>query len=353
MSRISVVIPTYNRALLLREAIDSALRQTWTDLEIIVVDDGSTDSTPEVARAYADKIVYQRQRNRGVNAARNAAIDLATGEFIALLDSDDVWLSHAMSLLCSLLGRFPDSGFAYGDFLVLRAGAPPSGPGLRAWHDPAHPLEAQFERRHRFADLGLAAAEGPLARNFDVFEGDLYESSLFGPRVPTSGSLIRRSLMGGLRFPEHDSLCGDWEFFARLSHRHGAVYADVPVMLNRSHEDEVRLTRVSGVLQLESRIDLVDRVWRQDPGFLARHRAAVNARQFGLLLALARNRLLAGDAGPARVALARAAPMRDGRQPLQWLGLRIASHLPGAPTLLRAIRSLRARLWRLLSGARE
>ncbi|HEU0225962.1 MAG TPA: glycosyltransferase family A protein [Steroidobacteraceae bacterium] len=351
MPRISVVIPTYNRAALLREAIESALRQDWRDLEVVVVDDGSTDATPDVARAYAGRIVYQRQSNRGVNSARNAAIGLATGEFIALLDSDDVWLPHAASLLASVLGRFPLAGFAYGDFLVLRNGTT-AGPGLRAWHDAAHPLEAQFERRHRHSDLQLQLPGGTGCTGFDVYEGDIYHASLFGPRVPTSGSLIRRAAMGGLAFPEHDSLCGDWEFFARLSHRAGAVYADLPVMLNRSHEDEVRLTRVNAATQLAQRIDLVDRVWRQDPDFLARHGAEVDARQFELLFAYARNRLLANDVAAARDALTRAAAMRRGRAPMPWLALRLASCIPGAPLALRAMRRLRDIVARRVGGGR-
>lgn len=88
---VSVIIPTYNRAEYITQAIDSVLAQTYTDYEIIVVDDGSTDNTQEVLEPYMDKITYIYQENTGVSAARNTGICAALGQWIAFLDSDDVW----------------------------------------------------------------------------------------------------------------------------------------------------------------------------------------------------------------------------------------------------------------------
>lgn len=90
MKTISVVIPTYNYGRFIREAIDSALSQTYPPLEVIVVDDGSTDDTPQVLASYGDRIRAIRQENQGVGAARNAGIAAARGEYIAFLDSDDI-----------------------------------------------------------------------------------------------------------------------------------------------------------------------------------------------------------------------------------------------------------------------
>ncbi len=89
---VSVVIPTYNRAILLKRAILSVVKQTWKEWELIVVDDGSTDNTKEVVSRIRDpRIRYIYQDNRGVSAARNKGIMLSQGKLIALLDSDDVW----------------------------------------------------------------------------------------------------------------------------------------------------------------------------------------------------------------------------------------------------------------------
>ena len=96
---ISVVIPTYNRAAAVGEAIESVLRQTHPADEIIVVDDGSTDRTGEVLAGFGDRIRIVAQPNGGVSAARNAGIRLATADWLAFLDSDDVWLPHRLATL--------------------------------------------------------------------------------------------------------------------------------------------------------------------------------------------------------------------------------------------------------------
>ncbi len=93
---ISVVIPTYNRASLLPRALDSVLRQSYPAREIIVVDDGSTDETAKLLDRYGSSVIVIRQENRGVSAARNRGIEQATGEWIALLDSDDAWMPRKL-----------------------------------------------------------------------------------------------------------------------------------------------------------------------------------------------------------------------------------------------------------------
>ncbi|MCR4663692.1 MAG: glycosyltransferase [Endomicrobiaceae bacterium] len=90
---ISVIIPTYNRAHLIKRSVESVLNQTYKNLELIIVDDGSTDNTKEVIDSVNDKrIVYVKQQNKGACVARNNGIDLAKGKYIAFQDSDDTWL---------------------------------------------------------------------------------------------------------------------------------------------------------------------------------------------------------------------------------------------------------------------
>ena len=92
--QVSVIIPTYNRAALVGEAIGSVLAQSWRGFELLVVDDGSTDDTREILTAFGAAIkVIRHPRRRGVSAARNAGIQAAKGEWLAFLDSDDLWLS--------------------------------------------------------------------------------------------------------------------------------------------------------------------------------------------------------------------------------------------------------------------
>ncbi len=88
---VSVIIPVYNCADFLGQAIDSVLNQTFMDLEIIVVDDGSTDRTPEVSAQYSDHVTYIRQPNGGNAAARNRGVAAARGRWLCFLDADDLW----------------------------------------------------------------------------------------------------------------------------------------------------------------------------------------------------------------------------------------------------------------------
>ncbi len=93
---VSVIIPVYNRPEMVRRAIDSVLGQTHPPLEILLIDDGSTDATPQVLLSYGSKIRVARQEHKGVAAARNLGIRLCEGEWIALLDSDDAWLPNKL-----------------------------------------------------------------------------------------------------------------------------------------------------------------------------------------------------------------------------------------------------------------
>ena len=105
MLDISIIIPTYNRATLLERAIDSCLeaRTDALSLEIIVVDDGSTDDSRAIVAQFGDSVQYVWQANRGLSAARNTGIKLAHGEFIGVLDADDMYEPDFMSTLVSVL----------------------------------------------------------------------------------------------------------------------------------------------------------------------------------------------------------------------------------------------------------
>lgn len=106
---VSIIVPTYNHGQYLGDAIESVLAQTYSNIEIIVVDDGSTDNTREVAASFGDKIQYLWQHNRGLCAARNSGIDIANGTYIGLLDADDMLEPEYCSWLVSALLAFPDA----------------------------------------------------------------------------------------------------------------------------------------------------------------------------------------------------------------------------------------------------
>jgi glycosyltransferase involved in cell wall biosynthesis len=118
--RVSVVIPTYNRAARVRRAIDSVLAQTVAGVEVIVVDDGSSDGTPQVLAAFGTRIRVLRQANQGVSAARNAGIALARGRWIALLDSDDEWLPDKLARQLERVDAAPEAiGVCFTDCILM------------------------------------------------------------------------------------------------------------------------------------------------------------------------------------------------------------------------------------------
>lgn len=107
---VSVIIATHNRANFVGKAIDSVLKQTAPDIEIIVVDDGSADSTPRVLAQFGNHISIIRQPNQGRSAARNAGVSNASGDIIAFLDSDDIWLPNKLAEQYSVFAGRPEVG---------------------------------------------------------------------------------------------------------------------------------------------------------------------------------------------------------------------------------------------------
>jgi glycosyltransferase involved in cell wall biosynthesis len=129
---VSVVIPAYNAAAYLRDALDSALAQTRPPDEIIVVDDGSTDDTAEMVARYGDRIRYIRQINRGVAAARNRGISEARGHWIAFLDADDLWYPPKLERQCALIETLGRPALVCSDRFSFATETPPPPPDLTA-----------------------------------------------------------------------------------------------------------------------------------------------------------------------------------------------------------------------------
>ncbi len=171
--RVSVIVPTFNRARLLRAALDSALAQTLPDLEVIVVDDGSTDDTTAVLAAVGDaRLRCLQQAHRGVSAAVNRGLAVARGAYVARLESDDLWLPDLLALLVAVLDARPEVGVAYAK------GQPMDAAG--------RPLPQTHGMPQRFADDALRSMVyedftcnvATLARRASVERAGGYDESL-------------------------------------------------------------------------------------------------------------------------------------------------------------------------------
>ncbi|MDP8315492.1 MAG: glycosyltransferase [Candidatus Celaenobacter antarcticus] len=113
--KVSVIIPAYNSAKFIREAVESVSNQTHKNLEIIIIDDGSTDDTKQIVQNYNDRIKYFYQKNEGAAAARNLGITKSTGDYIAFLDADDIWEKYKIEKQLSIITRYPEYKFVYCD----------------------------------------------------------------------------------------------------------------------------------------------------------------------------------------------------------------------------------------------
>jgi glycosyltransferase involved in cell wall biosynthesis len=155
---VSVIIPVYNGGRFLAEALDSAFAQTYRPIEVIVVDDGSTDETAEVAHSRPEAL-YLHQENRGVSAARNAGLAIAEGELIALLDADDVWLPDKLCLQVDYLSANPRRGLVVGrnSYFVHPGAARPTWFAARRLDESEQALlpSSWLVRRPTFDRVGL------------------------------------------------------------------------------------------------------------------------------------------------------------------------------------------------------
>src|SRR5262245_41333862 len=197
---LSVVIPTWNRAGMVCEAVASALCQRSGQIEVIVVDDGSTDDTANVlGRTFGSHVSLLRLPERlGVSAARNAGTPLATGELVAYLDSDDLWLPGKLDAELRLFEKFPDAAAVVSDSLRFVNGEP--------------------DKQSRFALIGLLEASAGQARWVSECLW-LWTNSMKGAQM--SAITVRRKVLDQLEgplFAEDLIWCEDWEFQMRVFH---------------------------------------------------------------------------------------------------------------------------------------
>ena len=232
--RASLIIPTFNHARFVGAAIDSALAQTVSAFEIIVVDDGSTDETPAVLARYAARVRVLRQENRGLSAARNAGLAAAHGKFVSFLDADDVMAPTKLAAQLEVLERSHAIGWTYCDVLMetVVTGA-----------------TARASERFGYASRAL--------------DGWLFPELIHGNFIPAIAPLVRRTALevaGG--FDERLTALEDWDMWLRLSLIAEARYTPAVLVTYRIRpdgmsEDRARMDR--------SRFLVLDKINRTRP----------------------------------------------------------------------------------------
>jgi hypothetical protein len=215
---VSVVIPAFNCARFIRDAVDSALAQNYPALEVIVVDDGSTDDTGALLASYGSRIRLLSQPNRGCAAARNTGVAHARGRYIAFLDGDDAWSPWKIAYQMAALGK---AGYklAYSRFIV--------------WHQEAdgHYLPAN----RMFSAEGIAHVS-----DCALVTGCTYEALLKDCMVWTSTVLVEKAALdeaGG--FDESLELGEDYDLWLRLSRTMPMLGLEQPTALYRQHPHSI------------------------------------------------------------------------------------------------------------------
>lgn len=223
---VSVIMPTFNRAGWLSDSIGSVLSQTYPSIELIVVDDGSTDHTTEVVQAFGDRLTYLRQANRGVSAARNRGVAASQGAWVAFLDSDDLWRPTKVAAQVALFQAQPEVEVCYTDEIWIR-----------------HGVRVNPKRIHQ------------------KHTGWLFEPSLPRCIISPSSVMMRRSLwtrLGG--FDERLPACEDYDLWLRMTARVPVTLVPEALIVKRGgHADQ--LSRATPLLD-QYRIMALDKLLR-------------------------------------------------------------------------------------------
>jgi glycosyltransferase involved in cell wall biosynthesis len=211
---VSVIVPCFNSEAHIAETIESVLAQTYKNVEIIVVDDGSTDNTREIVTTYASHVRLVCQRNSGVCSARNNGLKEALGEFVCFMDHDDYWYPEKLSRQIDTFSEHPKAGAVYTSFLVWNA-------------DQA----GVFPPPGSFVRESIPDTVDP------EYSGWIYHHFLMDCWMLTSTAMFRKStfsLCGGA-FDENLPYSEDWELWLRMSRHVQMIKLMRPSTLYRQH----------------------------------------------------------------------------------------------------------------------
>ncbi len=315
---VSVVIPTYQRAHLVRRAVDSALAALEPGDEILVCDDGSTDGTAVALASYGDAVRHLVLPHAGAGPARNAGLDAARHPLIAFLDSDDEWFPDKMRMQRRVMEARPDVVYSFGDFAITEPDGTPHRNYLPHWQERPIPLADVLGPGVPFSTFGPLPAG---RADFSVHVGDLYGALLEDNYVPTFTLVVRRTpATDRVRYATDLAFHEDWEYFARLAQEGPVAYLDTELTWQHGHKGP-RLTQTDPYEIAACRLLMTQRLWGSDAAFRARHPGRVEALESRLHLVRAKRLLRRGRAGEARREMGLA-----GRGPLSW---RLLSWLPG------------------------
>jgi glycosyltransferase involved in cell wall biosynthesis len=207
--KVSAVLPAYNEERWIADAIDSVLAQTFEDFELIVVDDGSTDRTPEIVREYDDpRIESYQQENAGSAAARNTALKHSSGEYVAIIDADDMWKPEKLERQIAAI-EDADAEFSHTNMELVDE----AGTDLGLWHNSPPPEQTDRET---------------------------YATALFLRMFVCHPTVVfHRDAVADREFDETLTIVHDHDLCLRIVADHDAIYVDEPLATKRQHDQNI------------------------------------------------------------------------------------------------------------------
>ncbi|RJP25055.1 MAG: glycosyltransferase [Deltaproteobacteria bacterium] len=289
--KVSVIIPTYNRGELLEQAIDSVLRQSIDCHEIIVVDDGSMDDTPERIKSYGEKIRYIRTRNGGPAHARNIGMRMARGEYIAFLDSDDLYYPYKLEVQTRLLDLYPTVAMVYTEFSGFDDEGYWEKDHLRTYHKSAYRSrnvtygsifsESVDLLRSGILPESLSCSE-PDLRQRRAYFGNIFDACLLNTIVFTNSMMFRRDILPKVGWQnESFPFFEEMEFALRICRQHNVAFLDIPTYKLRYHPGQISstATRKESMVAIKTQQYLLRAVKKHafmDPNYYESHRVTID-----------------------------------------------------------------------------
>ena len=210
---LSIIIPTFNRCKLLNRALNSVFNQTYSDYEVIVIDDGSTDDTAKMLQKNFTHLRYSYQSNHGVSTARNKGLELAKGEWVAFLDSDDEWLPQKLEKQISLLKAKPDYKICHTEELWIRNG-----------------VRVNQMKKHKKAG------------------GWIFPQCLPLCAMSPSSILIHRSVFDSIGYFDTSlPACEDYDLWLRITAKYPVLYLEEPLIKKYGGHDDQLSTKHWGM----------------------------------------------------------------------------------------------------------
>lgn len=303
--RVTVVISTYNAAGTLAETLASVAAQTYRDFELVVVDDGSTDETPSLLARHEAMwpwLRWTRQANAGASAARMRAVGMARGEFIAFLDSDDLWLPDKLALQMAAFDRNQSTALVFTD--------------ERDFSEAGDAALSRFQQK-------------PPAR------GRVLDSLFYGNYILNSTVMVRKDALldaGGLNPSQrvHEGI----DLWLRIAEQHDFDYVDKVLVRYRVRTDSISHADLLACQRRD--LEIMDYWMARRPDLFAAGSPRIRQRRAGIFERMGRTLLSRGDYRGSRMAYRQA--IRLGQRDLGVLFRAAAAHLPPLAKIVRRVK---------------